>query len=234
MNSSCHSKEGVSHISVVRGSVITKSGYERAVHNFGGLEYEWLNETDSLQEKILYKCISEAELVFEVQFVLLSRHDRQSNNELSVPSDKTRKQMQKRFKNNGALVCQCWKYIFVMQSQQFVWLPKVRPDTDVQSWACVSQGVRNSTLSVALQQMQSQHLWQVRVGCRCSACLRKLGYRYSALLLALWMTWTRSQERRAMCLHGEAACALKLCQKLFDSTYIHALLRCNSAIRVIF
>ena len=63
------SNDGVSHISTVRDSVIIKSGYERAIYNFGGLEYELLNETDSLPEQILYKCIIEAELVFEVQFV---------------------------------------------------------------------------------------------------------------------------------------------------------------------
>ena len=110
-SSSCHSNDGVSHISTVRGSLKIKSGYERAVHNFRGLENQWLNEADSLQQQTLYKSIFEAEIVFEVQFVLCSFHDRQSRKELSVPKDKTRQKMRTRLKNNVALVCQCQKYM---------------------------------------------------------------------------------------------------------------------------
>ena len=98
-SSSCHSDDGVSHISIVRGSLIIKSGYERAVHNFGGLENQWLNEADSLQQQTLYKSIFEAEVAFAVKFGIYSHLITGNQKEVSVAKDKTRNRMRTRLKN---------------------------------------------------------------------------------------------------------------------------------------
>ena len=57
LSDSDDSDDEVSHVSTESGSVISHSEYESAVKNFGALENQWLNVSDSLQRDSVQICL---------------------------------------------------------------------------------------------------------------------------------------------------------------------------------